>query len=67
MDEPSHTRPEGDVIRTADLLGAFFLASDLAVGLHTEYGARACYVGMNIAQEMELPLDQRSDLYRPSC
>ena len=60
---PSTTRPEGNVIRTVDLLGAFSLASDLAMGLHTEHGARSCYIGMHIAQEMELPLEQRTGLY----
>ena len=63
MSEVSSTRPKGNVIRTADLLGAFSLASDLATGLHTEHGARSCYIGMHIAQEMELPLEQRTDLF----
>ena len=63
MSESSSTRPGGNVIRTADLLGAFSLASDLATGLHTEHGARSCYIGMHIAQEMELPLEQRTNLY----
>ena len=63
MAELPSTRPEGNVIRTADLLGAFSLASDLAMGLHTEHGACSCYIGMHIAQEMELPLEQRTDLY----
>ena len=63
MAELPLARPEGNVIRTADLLGAFSLASDLAMGLHMEHGARSCYIGMHIAQEMELPLEQRTDLY----
>ena len=63
MAELPSTRPEGNVIRTADLLGAFSLASDLATGLHTEHGVRCCYIGMHIAQELELPLEQRADLY----
>jgi hypothetical protein len=50
-------------IRLADILGAFSLASDLAMGLHTEHGARSCYIGMHIAQELGLPLEQRTDLY----
>ncbi len=33
------------------------------MGLHTEHGARSCYIGMHIAQEMGLPLEQRTDLY----
>ena len=63
MAEITPTRPEGNVIRTVDLLGAFSLASDLAMGLHMEHGARSCYIGVHIAQEMELPLEQRTDLY----
>ena len=63
MTELPSTRPEGNVIRTADLLGAFSLASDLAMGLHTEHGARSCYIGMHIAQEMGLSLEQRTHLY----
>ena len=63
MAELPSTRPAGNVIRTVDLLGAFSLASDLAMGLHMEHGARSCYIGMHIAREMELPLEQRTDLY----
>jgi len=63
MAELPSTGPEGNVIRTADLLGAFSLASDLAMGLHMEHGARSCYIGMHIAQEMGLSLEQRTDLY----
>ena len=33
------------------------------MGLHMEHGVRSCYIGMHIAQEMELPLEQRADLY----
>jgi len=57
------TRPAGNAIRTVDLLGAFSLASDLAMGLQAEHGARSCYIGMHIAQEMELSVEQRTDLY----
>jgi hypothetical protein len=28
-----------------------------------EHGARPCYISIHIAQEMELPLEQRTDLY----
>ncbi len=63
MSEPPPTAPEENLIRTVDLLGAFSLASDLAMGLDMEHGARSCYIGMHIAQEMELPLNQRTDLY----
>ena len=63
MAELPSTMPEANDIRTADLLGAFSLASDLAMGLHMEHGARSCYIGMHIAKEMELPVEQRTDLF----
>jgi HD-GYP domain-containing protein (c-di-GMP phosphodiesterase class II) len=47
----------------ADVLGAFSLASDLAVGLQAEHGARSCYIGMQIAEELGLTSDERIDLY----
>ncbi|MBI2965194.1 MAG: HD domain-containing protein [Chloroflexi bacterium] len=47
----------------ADLLGAFSLASDLAMGLQAEHGVRSCYVGMCIADELRLPDEQRVHLY----
>jgi hypothetical protein len=46
-----------------DLLGAFSLAGDLALGLQAEHGARSCYIGMHIARVLALPLDQRTDLF----
>ena len=46
-----------------DLLGAFSLASDLAVGLHAEHGARSCYIGMRIARELQLSSEDRTSLY----
>ncbi len=55
--------PSENAIRMADVLGAFSLASDLAMGLHAEHGARSCYIGMHIAQELGLPLEQCTDLY----
>ena len=63
MAEPPTLGSAGGAIRTADLLGAFSLASDLALGMHAEHGARSCYIGMHIAREIELPLEQRTDLY----
>ena len=52
-----------DAIRIADVLGAFSLASDLAVGLQAEHGARSCYMGMQIAEELGLTTEQRIHLY----
>ena len=36
----------------ADVLRGFSLASDLAVGLHAEHGARSCYIGMHLAEPL---------------
>lgn len=50
-------------LRTADLLGALSLAADLAVGLPVEHAMRACYIGMHIARQLQVPLDRQADLY----
>ena len=63
MAELPSKEADGNVIRTADLLGAFSLASDLAMGLHTEHGARSCYIGMHVAEELGLTSEQSTDLY----
>src|SRR5436190_20595686 len=47
----------------ADVLGAFSLASDLAIGLQAEHGARSCYMGMKIAEALGLSGEERVDLY----
>lgn len=50
-------------VRTADVLGAFSLASDLATGLHAEHGARSCYIGMELAEALGLSADDRIALF----
>jgi HD-GYP domain-containing protein (c-di-GMP phosphodiesterase class II)/DNA-binding CsgD family transcriptional regulator len=52
-----------DAIRMADVLGAFSLAGDLAVGLQAEHGARSCYIGMQIAEALGLSDEERIHLY----
>lgn len=47
----------------ADVLGGFSLASDLAVGLHPEHGARSCYIGMHLADALGLPDEDRIALF----
>jgi HD-GYP domain-containing protein (c-di-GMP phosphodiesterase class II) len=54
--------PPGQV-RTADVLAALSLASDLGVGLPAEHGLRACYLGLRIAAELGLSDEDRADLY----
>lgn len=50
-------------LRTADLLGALSVASDLAAGLPAEHALRSCYIGMRIADHLTLSAEQRADLY----
>ena len=61
-DSNAKVTPNG-YMRTADLLGALSLGADLAVGLSEEHAARACYIGVQIAQEMELLPEETADLY----
>ena len=55
--------PPPGYLRTADLLAALSLASDLAVGLPAEHAVRSCYIAMHVADQMHLPADQRVDVY----
>ena len=50
-------------LRTADLIAALSLASDLAVGLPAEHAVRSCYIAMHVADQMQLPANQRVDVY----
>ena len=58
LDDP----PPGS-LRIADLLGALSLAGDLAMGVPAEHAVRSCYLGMQIADQLQLPPDQRTGLY----
>ncbi len=55
--------PGPNTLRMADLLGAFSMASDMGVGLHAGHGVRCCYIGMRLAEALDLPLEQRVHLY----
>src|SRR6266851_2502041 len=50
-------------LRTADLLGALSLAADLAIGLPAEHAVRSCYIGMHIADHLQLSSEQLVDVY----
>jgi HD-GYP domain-containing protein (c-di-GMP phosphodiesterase class II) len=50
-------------LRTADLMAALSLASDLAVGLPAEHAVRSCYIAMHVADQMQLPSEQQVDVY----
>ena len=55
--------PPPGYVRTADLMASLSLASDLAVGLPAEHAVRSCYIAMHVADQMQLPADQRVDVY----
>ena len=61
-DSKAGNSPNG-YLRTADLLGALSLGADLAVGLSEDHAARACYIGAQIAGQMELLPEEMTDLY----
>src|SRR5919199_2612916 len=61
--ESERREPPPGYLRTADLLAALSLASDLAVGLPAEHAVRSCVIAMHVADEMRLPSDQRVDVY----
>jgi HD-GYP domain-containing protein (c-di-GMP phosphodiesterase class II) len=47
----------------ADLLGALSLAADLAVGLPAEHAMRSCYLGMHLADRLQLSPEEQAGLY----
>src|SRR4051794_4607270 len=55
--------PPPGQLRTSDVLGALSLAADMAVGLPIEHALRSCYIGMHIADALDMPADQQADLY----
>ena len=55
--------PPPGYVRIADLLSALSLAADLAVGLPAEHAVKSCYLGMRIADQLQLSLDQQTGLY----
>src|SRR5215210_5078072 len=57
------TESAASQVRTADLLGALSLASDLALGLPAEHVLRSCVIGMRLAEELGVPSPDQVDLY----
>lgn len=50
-------------IRTAELIGAFSLAADLAIGLPAGHALRACYLAVGIGRQLELPAQEQMAVY----
>lgn len=63
MPEAATAQTSESPVRMAELLGAFSVASSIAIGLPMEHGVRACYISMKLARELELPPQQTQDLY----
>mgnify|MGYP001098802871 CR=1 FL=1 len=63
MADPNANNSPNGYMRTADLLGGLSLGADLAEGLSEDHAARACYIGMQLAIEMELLPEETVDLY----
>jgi HD-GYP domain-containing protein (c-di-GMP phosphodiesterase class II)/DNA-binding CsgD family transcriptional regulator len=51
------------MIRTADVLGALSAASDLALGMPEGHAARSCYLGMAIANQLNLSTEEKATVY----
>src|SRR5262249_24481021 len=56
-------QPPPGYLRIADLLGALSLAADLTMGLPAAHAIRSCYLGMHIAERLQLPSDHLVGLY----
>jgi HD-GYP domain-containing protein (c-di-GMP phosphodiesterase class II) len=51
------------MIRTADVLGALSAAADLALGMPEGHAARSCYLGMAIADRLNLSPEEKATVY----
>src|SRR5262249_26875019 len=48
---------------TADVLGALSAATDLALGMPEGHAARSCYLGMAIANQLNLSTEEKATVY----
>jgi HD-GYP domain-containing protein (c-di-GMP phosphodiesterase class II) len=60
---PSSAQEPGGMIRTADVLGALSAAADLALGMPEGHAARSCYLGMAIADRLNLSPEEKATVY----
>ena len=51
------------MIRTADVLGALSAAADLALGMPEGHAARSCYLGMALADRLNLSAEEKATVY----
>ena len=55
--------PQHNPLRMAEILAAFSLATDLGSGKSMGHAIRACYLGMQIADELRLSTLEQAELY----
>ena len=55
--------PAPGSIRTAQLLGAFSVASDFAFGFQLEDSIRSCYVALRLATSLGLSDEERATVF----
>jgi HD-GYP domain-containing protein (c-di-GMP phosphodiesterase class II) len=60
---PSSSSPASGSIRTAQLLGAFSVASDLAFGFQLEDSIRSCYLSLRLAKMLGLPDEEHTTVF----
>lgn len=61
--QPRRVEPPPGCLHTADLLGALSLAADLATSLPAGHAVRSCYIGMHLADQLQLSAEQPAALY----
>src|SRR3954471_15234815 len=56
----------GVEVRSGELFAALSLALDLGTGEPFEHALRTCLIGLELADRLELPADERRDVYHLS-
>src|ERR1700754_1947720 len=52
-----------DSIRTSELISALSYALDLTEGRSMGHSVRTCVMGMRLAQQIGMPMEEQADLY----
>ncbi len=60
---PATAQEPAGMIRTADVLGALSAAADLALGMPEGHAARSCYLGMALADRLNLSPAEKATIY----
>jgi HD-GYP domain-containing protein (c-di-GMP phosphodiesterase class II) len=60
---PPSAHESAGTIRTADVLGALSAAADLALGMPEGHAARSCYLGLALADRLNLSPEEKATVY----